>query len=119
MRLMTVAIATVSLMVGGAALAQESQIPQELLDLDYQRCMKDCEPGFGAATCKPLCECTVREFSKRLDFSAYLDLSAELSRNELSQGNREILDGVANYCTAELEKSGVVVGGPVSGTSDR
>ncbi|WP_262691179.1 hypothetical protein [Kordiimonas aestuarii] len=119
MRFLSIAVAAVSLVAGSAAFAQQKDIPQDLLDLDYQRCMKDCEPGFGAATCKPLCECTVAEFNKRLDFSAYLDLSAQLSRNELSPNNRELLDGVANYCASQLEKSGVQVGGPTAGASDQ
>ena len=110
-----VAVAGLVLM-GGAAFAQDQAIPQDMLDLDYQRCMKDCEPGFGAATCKPLCQCTVDEFKKRLDFPAYLDLSAQLSRNELSDENRNMLDGIANMCASRLEKSGVKVG---EGTTDR
>ena len=102
-------------LASGAAMAQSQQIPQDMLDLDYQRCMKDCEPGFGAETCKPLCECTVGEFKKRLDFAAYLDLSAQLSRNELSDENRKMLDGIANMCASKLEKSGVKVGDGTSG----
>jgi len=85
-------------------------IPQDLLDLDYQRCVNDCVPGFGETTCKPLCTCTVAEFSKRLDFQKYLDLSVELSRNEIKPENRKLLDTIAKYCTSELEKSGVTVG---------
>lgn len=95
---------------GSAAQAQSAEIPADLLDLDRQRCLSECVPGYGEATCKPLCECTVTEFKKRLDFSRYLDLSAQLSRNELSPENRTFLDEVANYCTAELDKSGVQVG---------
>ncbi|MFC4347593.1 hypothetical protein ACFO5Q_07015 [Kordiimonas lipolytica] len=97
-------------MAGGAVHAQSTEIPQELLDLDRQRCLSECVPGFGEETCKPLCECTVTEFKKRLDFSRYLELSAQLSRNELSPENRTFLDTVAQYCTAELDKSGVKVG---------
>ena len=99
-----------SVLMGGAVLAQQSAIPQDLLDLDFQRCMRSCEPAFGATTCKPLCDCTVDEFKKRLDFANYLDLSAQISRNEVSDQNRTFLDTVANYCVAELDKAGVQVG---------
>ncbi len=116
MRVKNLLAAASLVMMGGAAFAQNQPIPQDMLDLDFQRCMKDCEPGFGAATCKPLCECTVDEFKKRLDFPAYLDLSAQLSRNELSEENRKMLDGIANMCASRLEKSGVKVG---EGTTDR
>ncbi|WP_155860031.1 hypothetical protein [Kordiimonas gwangyangensis] len=115
MRLRKMVAAAGLVLMGGAAFAQNQPIPQDMLDLDYQRCMKDCEPGFGAATCKPLCECTVGEFKKRLDFPSYLELSAQLSRNELTEENRNMLDGIANMCTAKLEKSGVKVG---DGTTD-
>ncbi|WP_417460100.1 hypothetical protein [Kordiimonas sp.] len=109
-RFLKAAAASVLFMASGAALAQQSEIPADLLALDFQRCMKDCEPGFGKETCTPLCNCTVDEFKKQLDFSKYLDLSAELSRGELSASNRSLLDGIANYCASQLEKSGVKVG---------
>ncbi|MEX0299375.1 MAG: hypothetical protein AB3N28_09920 [Kordiimonas sp.] len=98
----------------GAAIAQSSQdvIPKELLDLDYQRCENDCVPGFGEATCKPLCECTVSEFQKRLDYARYLDLSVQLSRGELKPESRILLDDIAKHCTAELDKNGIAVGSP-------
>jgi len=96
---------------GSAAFAQSSQIPKDLLDLDYQRCVNDCVPGFGETTCKPLCECTVGEFKKRLDFDTYLELSVQLSRSEISPKNRALLDDVAKMCTAKLEADGVVIGG--------
>lgn len=101
----------IAMLGSGAALAQKTEIPAELLDLDRQRCMTDCVPGFGEETCKPLCDCTVAEFKKRLDFDKYLDLSAQLSRNELTAENRSFLDSVAKYCTAQLDKAGVPVGG--------
>lgn len=101
----------------GAAFAQSSKIPQDLLDLDYQRCVNDCVPGFGEETCKPLCECTVGEFKKRLGFDAYLDLSVELSRGEISEKNRVLLDDIAKMCTTKLEKDGIQVGGPAEKTS--
>jgi hypothetical protein len=97
---------------GGAVFAQSSQIPQDLLDLDYQRCVSDCVPGFGEATCKPLCECTVGEFKKQLDFDAYLELSVQLSRGEISLKSRVLLDSIAKLCTAEIEKDGIQVGEP-------
>lgn len=110
MRFKKLVAMTSLVLASGAALAQNQPIPQDMLDLDFQRCMTDCEPGFGAETCKPLCECTVGEFKKRLDFPAYLELSAQLSRNELSDENRKMLDGIAGMCTSQLEKSGVKIG---------
>lgn len=101
---------------GSAAFAQSSQIPQDLLDLDFQRCVNDCVPGFGEATCKPLCECTVGEFKKRLDFDGYLELSVQLSRGEITPQNRTLLDDIAQMCTAKIEKDGVEIGGPATPT---
>ena len=109
-----VSTVTLFMVASGTVLAQSAQIPQDLLDLDHQRCMKDCTPGFGEVTCKPLCSCTVTEFKKRLDFSKYLDLSAQLSKDELSPQNRALLDNIANFCAAELDKAGIPIGGPTA-----
>lgn len=105
--------ATVGYLVLGAtaALAQSTVIPEDLLNLDRQRCMTDCTPNFGETTCKPLCDCTVAEFKKRFDFSQYLELSAQLSRNEVTPPNRTVLDAIAKQCTAALDQAGVEVGG--------
>ncbi len=91
-------------------LAQSQDIPEDLLALDHQRCMNGCVPGFGEATCKPLCDCTVGEFKKKLTFESYLDMSVQLSRNTLTPELRTFLDTVANYCTAELDRQGIQVG---------
>lgn len=90
--------------------AQGEQIPEDLLSLDHQRCMNGCVPGFGEATCKPLCDCTVSEFKKRLDFEAYLDMSVQLSKNAIKPELRALLDDVAKMCTAEIEKQGIEIG---------
>lgn len=96
---------------GEPTFAQEqSTIPQDLLEVDRQRCMQGCVPGFGEATCKPLCDCTVKEFGKRLDFERYLDVAAELAKNEIGPETRKILDSIAQYCAAEIEKAGIEVG---------
>lgn len=87
-------------------------IPKELLDLDFQRCVNDCVPGFGEATCKPLCDCTVDEFQKRLNYAKYLELSVQLSRTEINPANRLLLDSIAEYCTAEIDLKGIKVGAP-------
>lgn len=110
----------IGLCASSAAIAQTSQnvIPKELLDLDFQRCENDCVPGFGEATCKPLCECTVGEFQKRLNYSKYLDLSVQLSRGELKPESRSLLDNIANFCTAQLDKMGVVIGKPGEETNE-
>jgi len=97
---------------GGAAFAQSAQIPEDMLELDRQRCENDCVPAYGEITCKPLCSCTVGEFKKRLDFDAYLDLSVQLSRGDISPKNRKLLDDIALFCTAQLERDGIIVGGP-------
>jgi len=99
-----------SLLAGGAVMAQSTAIPKDMLDLDRQRCENDCVPAYGEATCKPLCGCTVREYQKRLDFDAYLKLSVELSRNEISEASRVLLDDIAKMCTAELDAAGIEVG---------
>ena len=103
-----------SLCASGAAVAQSSQnvIPKDLLDLDRQRCENECVPGFGEATCKPLCECVTGEYQKRLDYSKYLDLSVQLSRGEIKPETRTLLDTIANYCTAQIDKMGIAVGKP-------
>ena len=92
------------------ASAQANKIPADMLDLDRQRCENDCIPAYGETTCKPLCGCTVREYGKRLDFDAYLKLSVELSRNEISPESRTLLDSIAKMCTAELDAAGIQVG---------
>jgi len=95
---------------GSAAFAQSNQIPKDLLELDFQRCVNDCVPAFGETTCMPLCECTVDEFKKRLDFDDYLELSVQLSRGEIAPKNRTLLDDIAKMCTAKIEKDGIEVG---------
>jgi len=99
-------------MGGGAAFAQSTQIPQDMLDLDYQRCVNDCVPAYGEVTCTPLCSCTVKEFKKRLDFDAYLELSVQLSGGDISAKSRLLLDEIAQYCAAKIERDGVEIGGP-------
>lgn len=97
-------------LAGSAVMAQSNKIPADMLDLDRQRCENDCIPTFGETTCKPLCGCTVREYDRRLDFDAYLKLSVELSRNEISPESRVLLDSIAKMCTAELDAAGIQVG---------
>ena len=98
------------LLIGAPVLAQSQPVPDDLLALDHQRCMNGCVPGFGEKTCKTLCDCTVSEFKKKLTFESYLDMSVQLSKNELTEGVRGFLDTVANYCTAELDRQGIEVG---------
>ncbi len=107
-----VSLSVLSLTAAGSVLAQstEAKIPQELLALDQKRCENDCIPGFGEETCKPLCACTVNEFQQRLDFDKYLELTAQLARNEMSGENTLLLDVIAKKCTAEVEKAGIVIG---------
>ncbi|NVJ98644.1 MAG: hypothetical protein HWE25_10860 [Alphaproteobacteria bacterium] len=104
--------AALFVLAGSGAFAQSAAIPAELLEVDRLRCMQGCEANASAVACKALCDCTVSQFQKRLDMDKYLGLSAQLSRNELSEENRSILDQVANYCVAELDKAGIAVGAP-------
>ena len=95
----------------GAAFAQESlKVPDVYLAVDHRDCMTGCVPGFGEETCKPLCDCTVREFKEKLTFDQYKDMRIQISRNELTPEVRAFLDQTAQYCTAELDKMNVEVG---------
>ena len=100
------------LFIATPVLAQSQPIPEDLLALDHQRCMNGCVPGFGEQACKVLCDCTVSEFKKKLTFESYLDMSVQLSKNDLTEGVRAFLDTVANYCTAELDRLGIEIGTP-------
>ena len=92
----------------------QDTIPKEMLDLGFQQCANDCIPGFGEVTCKPLCECTMGEFQKRMNYAEYLALHVELSRSETSIANRQLLDTIATHCTAELDRKGIEIGSPVA-----
>lgn len=99
-------------LAGSAVFAQSTAIPKELLDLDHRRCMNDCVPSFGETTCKSLCDCTISEFKKRLDIDSYLVLTAQMSRSEISPESGVLLHEIALFCTAELDRMNVEVGGP-------
>ena len=88
----------------------KTNIPTDLLAVDHQRCMRSCVPGFGETACKPLCDCTTQEFQKRMDFERYLDLAAELAKNEIGSESRMLLDSIALFCADQVEKSGIDVG---------
>lgn len=90
--------------------ATDKKIPQELLELDRKRCETGCLEQVGEQVCKMLCDCTISEFQKRLDFDRYLALSAQLSRDEISPENRLLLDVIAKRCTAVVETSGIDIG---------
>lgn len=93
--------------------ANGAPIPVELLEVDYQRCMKGCLPGFDQATCHFLCNCTtVQEFPKRMAFERYIEISSQMAKDELEPQNRALLDDIAQYCAAEFKESGIVVGPP-------
>ena len=80
------------------------EVPEALLEVDYQNCYKSCTANFEGATCETLCKCTAREFKKRLDFDHYLDLRVQLARNEIRPESRKFLDEVAKFCAAVVEK---------------
>ena len=80
-----------------------ADIPEELLQLDLNRCKADCVPAFGEAVCAQLCGCSVREFKKRMNFEQYLDLSAGLASTSLKPEQRTLLDDIAKICDAEVK----------------
>ncbi len=92
--------------------ADTEAIPADLLQLDHQRCFKGCVSDFGEKTCKTLCDCTVNSFKEKLNFGQYLALSAELSKGEVSDPTRALLDSIANQCASNIEKSGMEIGSP-------
>ncbi|UTW57855.1 hypothetical protein KFE96_13610 [Kordiimonas sp. SCSIO 12603] len=111
-RILKASIFVISLATSASVMAQsakDSKIPQELLELDRKRCETGCLEQVGEQVCKMLCECTISEFQKRLDFDKYLELSAQLSREEISPENRLLLDVIAKRCTAVVEKSGIQI----------
>jgi len=97
---------------GSAAFAQSAQIPQELLELDNQRCFQGCKPNASEAACKILCDCAVGEYKKRLDIDAYLKLTAQMSREEVTLENRQLLDNIAQMCVEKIREAGVDVDKP-------
>lgn len=107
---------------GAAAFAQSSQIPDDMLALDRQRCENDCIPAYGEAACKALCGCMVVEYKKTLSFDEYLELTVQLSKNKISPKNRKLLDEIALRCTKQIEDAGIEIGGsgqePVGDESD-
>ncbi|UTW54411.1 hypothetical protein [Kordiimonas sp. SCSIO 12610] len=87
--------------------AQDTKIPEALIGVEHQKCMRSCVPSVGEVACKALCDCTMQEFQKRMDFERFLDLAAELARNEIGPESRQLLDSIALYCADQVEKSGV------------
>ena len=92
------------------------EIPEDLLRVDFQRCMQSCTPGYGEETCTPLCTCTVAEFKKRLNFDQYLSLRSELASTQVGAQNRQLLDTIAKYCADKALPDNA---GAAPGTSDR
>lgn len=101
-----------------SANALQDPIPDDFLLLDHQRCMNGCVPGFGETTCRPLCDCTINEFKSKLTYDRYLDMQVQLSRNEVTADMRSFLDGVAKFCTAELDRLGIKVGSGEQGPGE-
>jgi len=95
------------------ALAQQSKIPEDYLALDHQRCMTPCVSRFGELAYKSLCDCTVGEFKKQLNFQEYLDMSVQITRNSVTPELRQFLDNIGKFCSAELDRKGIEVGGEV------
>ena len=96
------AIAISSLMsISSAVFAAD--IPEELLQLDLNRCKADCVPAFGEDVCTQLCGCSISEFKKRMNFEQYLDLSAGLASSSLKPEQRTLLDDIAKTCDAMVK----------------
>ena len=96
------AATTLSFVAASFAAAQD--IPKDLLELDRQRCSNDCLKELNdTGVCEQLCDCTVNEFQKRLNFDIYLTLSAELAQSKLSDSNRKIIDDIAKTCSANIK----------------
>lgn len=93
------------------AAAQQSEIPEDYLALDHQRCMTPCVARFGEKACKSLCDCTVSEFKKQLSFQEYLDMSVQITRNSVTPELRQLLDNIGKFCSAELDRKGIEIGG--------
>lgn len=109
-RLLAIFLMITGFAFGAIAQSAQTTIPPEFLELDHQRCMNGCVPGFGEKTCKPLCDCTITEFKNKMSYETYLDLSVQLSKSELSPDMRIFLDDVAKFCTAEVERMGIQIG---------
>ena len=99
-----------SLLLTIVTFAQDATpIPQDLLELSYQQCYQPCRQGFDHKVCDTLCRCSVDQFKADMDFGQYLLLLESMSRNEVSDADRDYLDGVAKQCSDALEKSGIKV----------
>lgn len=88
-------------------------IPKDLLDLDYQDCMRGCVQQADGKSCEKLCKCsTVESFPKMLDFARYLELRQQLSTSTLTAANQELLARIGQMCFKQLEESGLKIGPP-------
>ena len=85
-----------------AAVAEE--IPEDMLVLDYSKCMQGCLNATGQTSCEVLCGCSMSRFRSNLDLAAYNDLFSQMSRDEVSPENRKCLDETATVCVAELDQ---------------
>ena len=85
-----------------AAAAEE--IPEDLLVMDYFRCMEGCLDVSGQTSCEILCGCSMSRFRAELDLETYTALLEQMSSDEVTPENRTFLDETANMCVAELDR---------------
>ncbi|MCJ9427455.1 hypothetical protein [Kordiimonas marina] len=90
--------------------SDSSPIPEPLLKLEFQRCLKGCVPDFNEAACVALCDCSVQQFKKRLNYGEYVDMLRQLASGNVTPKNSKMLDSVAHYCSAAVDKAGIAVG---------
>ena len=91
------------------AIIEGSDLPKDLLALDYLSCYNGCANGYSDEICKPLCLCAVRQLQKRFVKQSYLRFRLQLSLNNLDEGNRIIATSMAEACTAEIEQRGIEI----------
>ena len=84
-----------------SAVAEE--IPEDMLVLDYSKCMQGCLTKAGQTSCEVLCGCSVSRFRSNLDLAAYNELLSQMNRDQVTPENRKFLDETALLCVAELD----------------
>ena len=91
------------------AILEGSDLPRDLLVLDYLQCFQGCSDGFRREVCEPLCLCVIRELQKRFAKASYLKLRLQMSLNNVDPQNRILMDRMAITCTKEIEDKGIVI----------
>ena len=91
----------------------KSDIPVELLAIDYRQCFDGCKQGgIGEPACKSLCVCSIREFQKRYVNKSYVAVRAQMSFNRVDEANRIILNSIGEKCGQEAVDAGLLTPEP-------